>query len=328
MYKIGLFLLLTIVSNKISAQVSVSGKVRSFKILDVSLLDLDGKVVYQGAVENNKPFSTGTLKISPDFYKLRIDGLEYLLWMDTKPMTVKGLVDSKTLSNSYVEFGGYAVNDSLNMAEKDMKAEKPSWSIEKIKTKYSPVVLAGIVYKNLEFFKNKESDLKFVAQGILQQAPNSKIADWFRNSVKRVDSFAVGADLPAFTLPDKNGKIYSGSDFRGKLLLIDFWASWCGPCRVEMKSLHKIYEEIKGDDLVFMSISIDEHKDKWLKAMEDDGMPWLSIWNDKENTKIDLNTLFGFQQIPFIILVDQSGKIVAKNLRGEDVRTAILKHRK
>lgn len=328
MYKIGLILLLTIVSGRISAQVSVSGKVRSFQVLKVSLTDLDGKIVYEANVENSKPFSSGALNVTPDFYKLRIDGLEYLLWLDNKPISVKGLVDSKTLTNSFLEVNSGAVNDSLVMAEKEMKAERPSWSIEQIKGKYSPVVLAGIVYKNAEFFNNKEGDLKFVEKGLNRYRANSKIAKWYSEKVRRVEGFAVGANLPEFRLPNKDGKMFSGADFEGKLLLIDFWASWCGPCRTEMKSLHKIYDEIKGDDLVFMSISIDEHRDKWLQAMESDGMPWLGLWNDKANTKLDLNNLFGFQQIPFIILVDKSGKIVARNLRGEQVRSEILKYRK
>lgn len=328
MYKIGLILLLTILSNRISAQVSVSGKIRSFQVLKVSLTDLDGKVVYEDEVENSKPFSSKILNITPDFYKLRVDGLEYLLWLDNKAISIKGLVDSKTLTNSYLEIGGDAVNDSLVMAETEMKAERPSWSIEQIKEKYSPIVLAGIVYKNVDFFNNKDDDLRFVSEGLMNTAPNSKIANWYIEKVKRVEGFAIGSTLPVFELPDKDGKMYAGTDFRGKMLLIDFWASWCGPCRTEMKNLHKIYDELKGDNLAFLSISIDEHQDKWLQAMEADGMPWLGLWNEKATTKLDLNDLFGFQQIPFIILVDESGKIVARNLRGEQVRSEILKYRK
>ena len=176
MYKIGLILLLTILSNRISAQVSVSGKIRSFQVLKVSLTDLDGKVVYEDEVENSKPFSSKILNITPDFYKLRVDGLDYLLWLDNKAISIKGLVDSKTLTNSYLEIGGDAVNDSLVMAETEMKAERPSWSIEQIKEKYSPIVLAGIVYKNVDFFNNKDDDLRFVSEGLMNTAPNSKIA--------------------------------------------------------------------------------------------------------------------------------------------------------
>ena len=328
MYKIGLILLLTVVCNRISAQVSVSGKIRSFQNVALSLTDMDGNMVYKNELENSKPFSSGELTVTPDFYKLMIDGLEYLLWLDNKEISIKGLVDSKTLSNSFLQIGGDGINDSLTLAEKEMKAERPNWSIERIKTKYSPVVLAGIVYKNIGFFNNKEEDLRFVHAGLAQYRPNTKIAEFFNEKVKRVEGFREGAILPIFSLPDRNGKMYSGTDFKGKLVLIDFWASWCGPCRTEMKSLHKIYDELKGDDIVFLSISIDEHRDKWLQAMEADGMPWLGLWNDKANTKLDLNNLFGFQQIPFIILVDKSGKIVARNLRGEQVRSEILKHRK
>lgn len=322
-----LVLLLAFVSNRISAQFTLSGKLRSFNTVNISLTDLEGKIIYQNDTESSKSFGSGDLTIVPDYYQLKIGGIDYLLWLENKPMVIKGFVDTKTLANSTVQITGDVLSDSLAMAEKEFKAGSRGWNLEGIKGKYSSLVLAGIIFRNITFFNNKVEDLKFVYKGLLKSHPNTKITTWLSSKVKRVDGFVEGASLPEFRLPDKNGKLYTGADFKGKLLLIDFWASWCGPCRVEMKSLHKIYEELKGDDIVFISISTDEHRDKWLEAMKADAMPWLGLWNDKENTKLDLWNMFGFQQIPFIILVNKDGKIVARHLRGEQVKNEILKYR-
>lgn len=327
MNKIWFILLLTLVGNRVSAQVSVSGKIRSFHNVGISLTDLEGKIRHQNDVESSKPFDSGTLPLTPDYYQLKVGNIQYLLWLEHKPVVIKGFVDDKNPGNSTVQITGNLLTDSSAMAEKEFKAAKGGWNLNAIKDKYSALILAGVIFRNIEFFSNKEEDLKFVQKGLLKSHPGTKIAEWLTSRVKRVDGFTKGATLPGFRLPDKNGKLYSGADFKGKLLLIDFWASWCGPCRAEMKSLHKIYEELKGDDLVFISISTDENRDKWLQAMTADAMPWLGLWNDKENTKLDLANMFGFQQIPFIILVNKEGKIVARHLRGEQVRNEILKYR-
>jgi peroxiredoxin len=128
----------------------------------------------------------------------------------------------------------------------------------------------------------------------------------------------VGKTVPDLTMPDPRGKNISISSFRGKYVLIDFWASWCGPCRMENPNVVKAFNEFKGKNFTVLGVSLDKDKDSWEKAIMQDHLNWtqmsdLKYWNSQA-----VET-FGFQGIPFNILVDPAGKVIAESLRGENL---------
>jgi peroxiredoxin len=128
----------------------------------------------------------------------------------------------------------------------------------------------------------------------------------------------VGKTVPELTMPDPRGKNISISSFRGKYVLIDFWASWCGPCRMENPNVVKAFNEFKGRNFTILGVSLDKDKESWEKAITQDHLNWtqmsdLKYWNSQA-----VET-FGFQGIPFNILVDPSGKVIAESLRGENL---------
>jgi peroxiredoxin len=128
----------------------------------------------------------------------------------------------------------------------------------------------------------------------------------------------VGKTVPELVMPDVNGNDISISSFRGKYLLIDFWASWCGPCRMENPNVVKAYNEFKGKNFTILGVSLDKDKDSWKKAISQDHLAWshmsdLKYWNSQA-----VET-FGFQGIPFNVLVDPSGKVIGESLRGEEL---------
>ncbi len=126
----------------------------------------------------------------------------------------------------------------------------------------------------------------------------------------------IGAMAPEFTQNDPNGKPVKLSEYRGKYVLIDFWASWCGPCRQENPNLVAAYHKYKDKNFTVLGVSLDREsgKDAWLKAIKDDGLTWTQV-SDLKYFENEAAVLYGIQAIPSNVLIDPSGKIVAKNLR-------------
>jgi thiol-disulfide isomerase/thioredoxin len=132
---------------------------------------------------------------------------------------------------------------------------------------------------------------------------------------------AVGQPAPLFTCPTPDGEEIGPETFKGKLLLIDFWASWCGPCRAESPNLKETYAKYKDKGVEFLSVSVDKSEEAWRKAMEEEGMEWPQVLAPKAGAEV--MDLYQFSGIPFILLLDQEGKIVAKHLRGEAIGRTI-----
>lgn len=130
------------------------------------------------------------------------------------------------------------------------------------------------------------------------------------------EKMMVGKIAPDFSFPTKNGeRNYGPKDFRGKYVLIDFWASWCGPCRQEIPHLKKEYEKYHDKGLEMLSVSIDKSKNAWMNALRKEKMPWPQVLAPESGK--DIMKEYQFSGIPFIVLLDKEGKILGKNLRGE-----------
>lgn len=137
---------------------------------------------------------------------------------------------------------------------------------------------------------------------------------------------AVGQMAPAFTQNDPDGNPVSLSDFQGQVVLVDFWASWCGPCRKENPNVVEAFKKFNKKGFTVLGVSLDRpnDKDKWLKAIEDDGLTWTHV-SDLQFWDNEVAKQYGIRSIPSNLLVGKDGKILAKNLRGEDLHTELAK---
>lgn len=126
----------------------------------------------------------------------------------------------------------------------------------------------------------------------------------------------VGDIAPDFSLPDPSGKKISLSSFRGKYVLVDFWASWCKPCRMENPNVVKAYQQYKNKNFTILGVSLDKKKEAWVQAIQADGLSWSHV-SDLKFWDSAVVPLFGINSIPSNFLLDPQGKVIAANLRGD-----------
>lgn len=144
--------------------------------------------------------------------------------------------------------------------------------------------------------------------------------------IQKVKKTQDGAVAPDFTQQDVNGKAVKLSDFRGKYVLLDFWASWCGPCRRENPNVVAAYNNYKDKGFTVLGVSLDKpaDRDKWIAAIEKDGLPWTQV-SDLKAWDNEAAKLYEVNAIPMNFLIDPNGKIIGKYLRGEALEAALKK---
>jgi peroxiredoxin len=162
---------------------------------------------------------------------------------------------------------------------------------------------------NIVLKRLKENYDQQMAQ-LAQQQGQDSASDW------------IGKQAPDFALPDADGHPISLASYRGKYLLVDFWASWCGPCRAENPNVVKVHNEFKDKNFAILGVSLDKEKDAWQEAIRSDGLDWsqisdLKYWNSKAVAT------FKFEGIPFNLLIDPQGKVIATGLRGDQLESKL-----
>ncbi len=175
---------------------------------------------------------------------------------------------------------------------------------------------------------------QYAVEGALYEAmspalKNSPDGRRYGAMVRDLKDVAIGAPAPNFAQQTPEGKTVSLSDYRGKYVLVDFWASWCKPCRQENPAVTKAYQAYKGHNFDILSVSLDDEngREKWLKAVREDQLAWTQV-SDLHGFKNEAAQRYHVQAIPQNFLIDPSGKIVAANLRGEELQTVLAQYLK
>ncbi|HTF81371.1 MAG TPA: TlpA disulfide reductase family protein [Cytophagales bacterium] len=173
------------------------------------------------------------------------------------------------------------------------------------------------VYKTmLSIFANANLDYysTVLSQFKKEYGDDRGVQDYIKKLPKR--DISVGDEVPNIVLKDTLNRDLSLTSLRGKVVLIDFWASWCGPCRAENPNVVRVYNKYKDKGFTVFGVSLDQNREKWLGAIKSDGLAWSHV-SDLKGWASEGAKLYGVKSIPQTFLIDKEGKVIAKNLRGE-----------
>lgn len=196
--------------------------------------------------------------------------------------------------------------------KKDRSTEIKNFIISK------PGELAGL-FSFYNYLLNSEADLVELSKLLDKFDSSLKSSIYYEKSKQFLEvgmRTTIGNQLLDFSQTDTNNVVVSSKDYLGKYLLIDFWASWCSPCRAENPNVVATFLKYKDKGFDVLGVSLDNNKENWMHAIHKDNLQWKQV-SDLKQWKNEVAVLFGIKAIPTNILVDPTGKIIAKNLRGE-----------
>jgi thiol-disulfide isomerase/thioredoxin len=294
--KIGLYRVRTDVRNAITLVLDSSDKV----LITASLKDLANTYKVEGSPES-------TL-----FVEYEALAKQRTLQMDSLEKAFQAIMETRKL-------------DSLRMDSVSKTFEAP---YNAIINKYNDLITEKIrlntnMYASIFAIQGLQPDkyadvFKALDAGLSKKYPRDQSVIRFHAVVTQMLGTVIGAEAPDIRLPAPDGHEIALSSLKGKVVLVDFWASWCGPCRKEMPNVVKAYAKYKNKGFEIFGVSLDKEKDKWVEAIQVEGITWPQV-SDLQYWNSEVVKQYSIEGIPYTVLLDKEGKIIAKNLRGAEL---------
>lgn len=324
---------------------SVSGVFHNGAYETVSLIDVKtNQVIVSSTLDKNGTFGVSSKTSHTAYYFLEFGNAKLILIVipgDSIQLTidagnifenikVDGSEDTKLVYNTLKQYNIYiheldtlkkqiqivTDNAKKNILIHDYQKvfnEKDAFIRKMIEE--NPNSLATLLFIDNFKIEDEIPLFKNLSDSLIIEYPNNPHVKDFKNRVEGSSYLALGTEAPDITLPNPEGTTVSLSSLRGKIVLIDFWASWCGPCRRENPAMVRIYEKYKDKGFEIYGVSLDNNRHNWIATIATDNLYWTQV-SDLKFWNSEVVQLYQIQSIPYTVLLDKKGNIIAKGLRG------------
>lgn len=299
------------------AEVEVSGL--SF----LTIKGLIGNVMY---ISENEPITFEIYKDSLDASKVSggkenqifYEYLNHLKGLNREMMQMRMEMQQMAPNSSIADNMARFQQKEVELRERDMVFKK------KIIKEHPTTFVSVLVLTDMQSMGASTSELKEHYEMLSEEMKQLPLAKSLKTGLDKRSAVEIGSKAPQFAGPDPEGNQLALEDLMGKVTLIDFWAAWCKPCRIENPNIVRIYNKYheQGFNIIGVSLDREDQRDRWLQAIEEDQLTWPQISN-LQFWEEPIAQLYGVRAIPAAFILDENGVIVATNLRGDDLENKV-----
>jgi len=313
----GTFLFLSIFG--FSKNATLKGKViNNTKYEEIQLQDISYNTIETQKLDKNGNFKFNTTFDKFNFYLLILDKQTFTVFFPEPGEQTEITIDINNIRNPKIinSVQSQLYYDYSNQLSQIKSADKRVEFVKKMINEHpnSPVCIFFVDILNTDEYYSYHQKL---SKGLTAYKYNPFVAEYITKT-KNIKKLSAGSEAPDIALKNPEGKIVKLSSLRGNYVLIDFWASWCRPCRMENPNNVKLYNKYHDKGFEIYGVSLDRDKNAWLKAIENDGLTWVHV-SDLKFWQSEGAKIYNVRAIPHTVLLDKDGKIIATGLRGDSL---------